>query len=126
MRTVLSAILFLSVIALGAGSFAQEEDLMMIERLHNMRLKQQDEEQAIRINKFVQMNNAAQCTPVQQIRQRMNDIRAKKNENDDMNAENVTINAGHENLNITDNHGTINSDVNVQVINEGGSNIPCP
>ncbi|PIR18260.1 MAG: hypothetical protein COV46_00815 [Deltaproteobacteria bacterium CG11_big_fil_rev_8_21_14_0_20_49_13] len=126
MMKAFSIALLLSLFVPAAGLFAGEEEVMIVERLHNMRLKQQDEEHAIRINKFIQMNNTTQCTPVQQVRQRMNDIRSQKNAGEGMNAENVTINAGHENLNVTDNHGTINSDVNVQVINEGGSDIPCP
>ena len=118
---IIIALLLVNVVPV----FAQEEDVMLIERLHNMRLKQQDEEGAIRIQKFVQTNKQTQCSVEQQVRERLREVKDGKSSTG-MSAANVTINAGHEELNITDNHGTINSDVNVQVIEQGGDENPCP
>ena len=56
------------------------------------------------------------CTPVQQARQRIRDIEAASG---NANSENVNITAGHGEINVADNHGTIDSDINVQIINQG-------
>lgn len=101
-----------------------EEDVIVLDRVRKMRMRVQDEEGAIRIQKFIHSEGTNHCSPVQQVRERLKTT-TSGGENGFSN-ENVNINAGHGELNVTDNHGTINSDVNVQIVNEGGSNIPCP
>lgn len=86
----------------------------MLQNLHRMRIKQQDEEMVIRAQIFKNVEQESHCTPVQQLRQRIRDIGTGKST-----AEDITINAGHDELNVEDNHGTINSDVNVNIIKQG-------
>jgi hypothetical protein len=100
-----------------------QEDSIMLQNLHRMRIKQQDQESVIRAQIFKTVRQEGECTPVQQTRQRMREL--KGNHNDDIDDENIVINAGHEQFNVTDNHGTINSDVNVQILKQGRDN-PCP
>jgi hypothetical protein len=102
-------------------AFGQQEDSVILQNLHRMRLKQQDEEVVVRALIFKDAQRDGRCTPVQQTRARLREVgRDKNNMGND-----ITINAGTEQLNVTDNHGTINSDVNVQIIKQGGEN-PCP
>lgn len=127
MRCLLGSVLMLlSFFSTFAGPFASEEDVMMVERIHNLRLKQQEEEGAIRIQKFVQTNKQRQCSVEQQVRQRLREIGTEGGGSDGMSAENITINAGHGELDIAGNHGTISSDVNIQIIEQAGEANPCP
>lgn len=96
------------------GIASAQNDSIMLENLHRMRIKQQDEEMVIRAQIFKSAGPESNCTPVQQVRQRIRDIGTGKTTD-----KSITINAGHEELNVEDNHGTINSDVNVNVIKQG-------
>ena len=122
---ILFGLIFISV-AYACTAFAQElpegSDSFMLENLRRMRIKQQDQEYVIRAQIFKTVKQEQECTPVQQMRQRLRELKGKHN--DDIDDENIVINAGHEQLNVTDNHGTINSDVNVEVIKQG-QQIPC-
>ncbi|MFH1874955.1 MAG: hypothetical protein ABH859_07215 [Pseudomonadota bacterium] len=102
-------------------TLAQAEDEQMLNNIRRLRLKQQEQEVVIREQKFVHVESEEHCTPVQQTRQRLRDI---EDYDEDNGYDNVTINAGHEELNVTDNHGTINSDINIQIVEQGESR-PC-
>lgn len=95
---------------------AGEGDSLLLKNLHTMRLRQQDEEMVVRAQVFKTVQTEERCTPVQQVRQRLKDLKKGNNETED----DIVINAGHEELNVTDNHGTIDSDINVQIIKQGG------
>ncbi len=101
--------------------WAQNNDEQMLHNIRNMRVKQQQQEVVIREQKFLHVEEESHCTPVQQTRQRLRDIEAFDEDNTQ---KSVTINAGHEELNVTDNHGTINSDINIQMIEQGETR-PC-
>lgn len=132
MNAIITKILALSfAIAVGmaavmtpASLIAQSSDGVLLDSIRRMRIKQQDEEHSVQARGFVNIQQQQQsvCTPVQQARQRIRDIEAKENNSTN---QNVTINAGHEQLNITDNHGEINSNVDIQVINQGSENGGC-
>ncbi len=118
-------LLLLVIFAISTVVKADESDEsnLLLNNLRKMRNKQQGEEQVIRTRQFINYTETKyQCTPAQQVRQRIRNIEGGSDE--DETQQNVTINAGHENLDITDNHGTINSDVNIQVVNNG-ENMEC-
>jgi len=120
---ILAALLGIAFGCIGIALAQDKSDeSYMLENLRRMRIKQQDHENVIRAQIFKTVKQEQDCTPVQQTRQRLRDLRDDSNDTDD---ENIIINAGHEELNVTDNHGTINSDVNIQVIKQGRE-IPCP
>ena len=98
------------------GQSSDERELFMLDNLRRMRSKQQQEEKVVRVQGFMNVQKEKRCTPVQQARQRIRDIEASSGE---ANSENVNITAGHGELNVADNHGAINSDINVQIINQG-------
>lgn len=102
----------LSVLPARAGG----EEAAMLENLRKMRTKQQQEEIVIRETRFVHVDKEKHCTPVQQTRQRIRDAEIASGKTG---YENININAGHEEINVADNHGTIDSNVNVQIINQG-------
>lgn len=113
---LLSVFILVFACALHAQAMSGE-DRAVLDSLRKMLVKQQGEEQDVRIRQIVsQQNIAAQCTPVQQLRQRLKDVELASG---DTKTENVNITAGHGSLNVTDNHGTINSDINVQIIKQG-------
>ena len=109
---------FISIIVLFAATAAAGDSL---ESLRRMRIKQQGEENAIRMLIFKNVQQEGHCTAVQQTRERMREAGRGKGDSD----EEIIINAGNEELNVTDNHGTINSDVNVQILKQNDRN-PCP
>jgi len=124
MRIAGFIILFVLSLFIGAGTGLcrqpDGEDQTTLENLRKMRMKQQGEENVVRIQQFVnQQATKQQCTPVQQARQRMKDIEAAEGK---ATAENVNITAGHTTLDATGNNGTINSDINIQIIKNGDSN----
>lgn len=99
------------------GFASAKEDTNMLENIHRMRIKQQDEETIVlRAQVFRASPEEPHCSPVQQVRQRIGDVGLGSG---NTNNGNITINAGHGELNTQDNHGTVNSDVNVNVIREG-------
>lgn len=121
------SLIFLLVLTLVSGAvWAQspnEEDVYMLENLRKMRVKQQDEEaHTVSVRQFVNQQIGQGCTPVQQVRQRIKDIEAARGDTTD---EDVNITAGHGTLNITENSGTVNSDINVQIIKQGGEENEC-
>lgn len=99
---------------LSAGT--KGEETMMLDNLRKMRMKQQQEEIVIRETRFVHVDKERHCTPVQQTRQRIRDAETASGKTS---YENININAGHDEINVTGNNGTINSDVNVRIINQG-------
>jgi len=114
--TKIFVFLFLLIWPYFAQTKEDTKSNIMLDNIRRMRLKQQQEEIVIRETKFVHVDKERHCTPVQQIRQRIRDIEASSGKK---NFENININAGHEELNVADNHGTINSDININVINQG-------
>lgn len=94
----------------------QQEETAVRDNLRRMRVKQQDEEGVVRIQHFINQQTTEQCTSVQQSRQRIKDIEAASGETKE---EDVNITAGHGELNVTSNSGTINSDINIQIIKQG-------
>lgn len=123
MRRVL---IIMSVILVLTGVFTEntalaDEDSAMLQNLRRMRIKQQDQENLFRVVMFKTVQTVPQCTPVQQTRQRLREFGPKDGTGED----DIVINAGNEQMNVTDNHGTINSDVNVNIIKQGNEN-PCP
>ncbi|MFH1653190.1 MAG: hypothetical protein ABIE74_03950 [Pseudomonadota bacterium] len=120
--SILAFIGMTSLVTFGAhAQTSDEEDHVMLDSLRKMRSRQQNEEQRITVRKFVTQTTQKKCTPVQQARQRMREIERGNGTHN----EEVTINAGHEELNVTDNHGTINSDINIQIIKQGGDEDEC-
>jgi len=117
-KTILAAIVLIFCLIgpriLSAGT--AKEDTMMLENLRKMRMRQQQEEIVIRETRFVQVDRQQHCTPAQQTRQRIRDADAASGKTS---YENININAGHDEINVTGNNGTINSDVNVNIINQG-------
>ena len=123
MRRTLFIMFLVSVLT---GIFTEKmifasEDSVMLQNLRRLRIKQQDQENLYRVVMFKNVQMAPQCAPVQQTRQRLREFGPKDGTGED----DIVINAGNEQLNVTDNHGTINSDVNVNIIKQGNEN-PCP
>lgn len=115
MKIILQISVLFSLLISSIG-FSEPSDDEMLSNLRKMRSKQQDEELVVRVQTFRAPNQKKECTPVQQIRARMN----KVNESDGASKnEDVTINAGHGTLNVTSNQGEINSSINVQIIKQG-------
>jgi predicted membrane protein len=106
---------FFTILMSGYLVVASAEDATL-KNLRSMRMKQEQQEIVVREQKFVRVENETHCTPVQQTRQRLKDI---GNGERPASVTNLSIHAGHEEMNIDNNQGTINSDVNVQVIKEG-------
>jgi hypothetical protein len=100
-----------------SGVASAKEDTNMLENIHRMRMKQQEEETIVlRAQVFRGSPEEPHCSPVQQVRQRIGDAgMGSENQNNG----NITINAGHGEINANGNGGTINSDVNVNVVREG-------
>lgn len=113
-HNIMMALLVILILILPCLSKAEEEEVNLLDTLHRIRIKQEQQEFVIRGQGFMKIEKETACTPVQQTRQRLRDLNESKGDE-----ENVTINAGHEEVNVTDNHGTINTDVNVQIIKEG-------
>lgn len=88
----------------------------IIDRLRILRLKQQDEERAIRVQGHLSIQQTTACAPVEEARERLRELQETTGDGKQVG---VTVNAGHDAINITDNHGTINSDVNIQIIKPG-------
>ena len=113
-------LLIVFLLALRPGKTAaqppDEQELLMLENLRRMRVKQQQEEKVVRVQGFMNVRKERRCTPVQQARQRIRDIETSLGE---AYSKNVNITAGHGEINVADNHGDINSDINVQIINQG-------
>ncbi len=120
MRSASLTIIAFVLVCAAAGD-ARGSDATMLENLRRMRVKQQDEEFVVRAQIWKNVQTQPTCTPVQQTRVRLREIGGGNSNGDN----DVVINAGTEELNVTDNHGTINSDVNVQIIKQGDDN-PCP
>lgn len=119
----LPAAIFLISIWTAAPSPCQtSEDSYLLQNIRKMRIKQQDEETAFRAVIFKNVQGQYQCTPVQMTRER---LRGLKGGDSDTDEEDIVINAGNEQVNVTDNHGTISSDVNINITKQGDY-IPCP
>lgn len=127
MKKLILIFLFILTLGMNIGLvFAQnadDQDAIMLDNLRKMRMRQQGEEQiVVRVQQFTSPQNKSQCSAVQQARQRLKDIEEAGGDTD---TENVNITAGHGELNVTDNHGTINSDISVQIIKQGGDESEC-
>ena len=99
-----------------ASTYAADEQDTTLQNLRSMRMKQEQQEIVVREQKFVRVEKETHCTPVQQTRQRLKNI---GNGEKPGSVTNLSVHAGHGEMNIDNNQGTINSDVNVQIIQEG-------
>lgn len=116
MKLLMIILITLFSISEGMCQETAEEEQMMLESLRKMRVKQQNEEGTLRIQHFINQQTEQKCTPVQMARQRVKDIEEARNDNQ---TENVNITAGHGELNVTDNSGTVNSNINIQIVKQG-------
>ena len=89
------------------------EGTSFLEVITNLRMKQQQEETAVRVVQPVVLQQEDTCSPVQQIRQRIRDVGGKENRT----TGNVNITAGHSDVTIDSNSGTVDNSVNVQIVN---------
>ncbi len=111
-------LVFIIIIVFSLAGYASADDeSVILDNLHRMRIKQQDEETIVlRAQVFRSSPEEPHCSPVQQVRQRIGDVgMGSGNQNNG----NVTVNAGHGEVNANSNNGTINSDVNVNIVREG-------
>lgn len=113
MVVLLIARLLLSATALAMEPNPHEEELL--NAIHEMRVKQEGEEGSVQrvIQQPVMLQTQMVCSPVEQARQRMRDLAAVKEKT----VGDVTVNAGHGEVTIDGNSGTIENNVNVQVMN---------
>lgn len=115
MKSPLLLIIFLGI-AMATQLAAEEEEPDLTQTINEMRLRAEDEEGAVRvITQPLTVQEVSHCTPVEQVRQRIRDLRGTK----DPLIGDVTVEAGHGDITIEDNSGTIDSSVNVQLINPG-------
>ncbi len=104
--------LLLSTSALAVDPPHQDEEIL--NTLHQMRLRQEEEENVVRVIQQPVVTQVRQvCSPVEQARQRLRDLAASKTRN----IGDVTIEAGHGEVTVDGNSGTIDNSVNVQVVN---------
>ena len=83
--------------------------------LNDIRLKQEEEENLLRVvAQPVSLSGASDCSPVQRARQRLRDLGKEEGGT----YGNVTIQAGHGDVTVSGNSGTtVDSSINVQVVN---------
>jgi len=128
MKTLLTIV---GILLIGSAAFAQgqpaaeptpepEPDLAGV--INQMRLKQQSEEQSVYrvIQTPVTHKQVLSCSEIQMARQRLRDIGNKNGENHRQ-YENVEVNMGNDNMTIEGNRGTVNNNINMQMVegNEG-------
>ena len=88
-------------------------DAKMLETLYQMRLKQEGEENVVRvIQQPVTVQNDTVCSAAEQARQRIRDLGG----GDGKKFGTISLEAGHGSVSIDGNSGEINNSVNVQVI----------
>jgi hypothetical protein len=100
----------------GTVSAAVSDDQPLLDTIRNLRLKQENEENVIRVRQFINQIDSSRCTPVESARERIKTLEASDGS---VATDEVNVTAGHGELNVTDNHGTINSDINVQIVKQG-------
>lgn len=110
--------LFLVIrLLLSASAFAVEldpHDAEMLNAIHEMRTKQENEENTVRvIQQPITVTTQQGCSPSELARQRIRDLGAKEGTK----VGNVTVEAGHGEVTVKDNHGQIDNSVNVQMVN---------
>ena len=106
----------LGVIMGSFAAWAQEEEPDLTTTINEMRLRAEDEEGAVRvIMQPLTVQAVSYCTPAEQARQRVRDLRGTK----EPLIGDVTVEAGHGDITIEDNSGTIDTSVNVQLLNPG-------
>ncbi|MDO8461375.1 MAG: hypothetical protein Q7S98_00790 [Deltaproteobacteria bacterium] len=88
--------------------------------LHQMRMKQQDEERGsvVRVIQPGMVPQESVCSPTQMTRQRLNRL---GNNNKDKSGT-VNVEAGHGDVQIDGNTGQVNNSVNVQIVNPNEKN----
>ncbi|MBI2091883.1 MAG: hypothetical protein HYT75_02660 [Deltaproteobacteria bacterium] len=117
MITARLIILFIIGLAVSGTVFAAvSDDQSLLGAIRNLRLKQENEENVIRVRQFINQIDSSKCTPAESARERIRTLEASDGS---VSTEDVNITAGHGELNVTDNHGTINSDINVQIVKDG-------
>lgn len=87
----------------------------VLDRIIQLRLKQEQEENVVRVIQPMGIPQQDVCSPSQQTRSRL--AFAGKGSKNIGSAGNVTIQAGHDDVKIDNNSGTINNGVNVQIVN---------
>ena len=110
-------------ILLSATALAVEPgngDPALLNAIHEMRMKQQAEENNSVVRVIQQPMRAQNCSPVEQARQRIRDMGAKEGKA----VGQVNVEAGHGEVKIDGNSGTVNNAVNVQVVNPNDRTCP--
>jgi hypothetical protein len=91
----------------------------LLEAVNHMRLRQEGEENnSIRVIQPASMQLEEACSPVQQSRQRIRDLVKAEGPS----GGSVSVEAGHGEINVDNNSGTVNSSVNVQIVNPNERN----
>lgn len=86
--------------------------------LNEMRLRAEGEEQRVfRIIQQPGANELPRCSAIQQTRQRLRDIGDKESDHESLNYDTFNVEVGHDDMTIQSNDGTINNNVNVEVVN---------
>lgn len=87
----------------------------MLHTITELRMKQEQEENSVIrvIQQPVMLQTEQVCSPVEQARQRIREV----GRSEEKFAGTVTVEAGHGEVAIDNNSGTVNNDVNVQVVN---------
>lgn len=93
---------------------AADAGVNTLERLIQVRMKQEQEENVVRVIQPVALQMSDVCSPVQQARQRLENA-GKKGEGEQIG--DVKIEAGHKEVKIEGNSGTVNNSVNVEIVN---------
>ena len=98
---------------------ADTHDPAMLDAIHNMRMKQQDEENsARRVVQQITVEQRSFCTPEQKIQARLGQVGAKTGSS----VGNINLNAGHKDVKVDGNKGSIDNSVNVQIVNPNDEN----
>lgn len=109
------AILAVMRVLLSATAFAVEpphHDQQILETLTQMRMRQEQEENVVRIIQQPVVISQDACSPSEQARQRIRDLGGK----DGKQFGTVSVEAGHGDVSIDGNSGEINNSVSVQVV----------
>lgn len=95
------------------------QEPIILDAIHNMRMKQEQEENVYRVIQTpMPMNQSSTCNPVDRARDRLNGLSAT----DGAVSGSVNIQAGHENVTVESNEGTVNNSVNVQIVSPNEEN----
>ncbi len=117
---------FLFVEAMILSFVMAQDEKNLGEALHQMRVKQQEEEQSV-VRIIAQphtIKRVISCSEVQLTRQRLRDI-GQESEKQEQKFNGIKVELGHDNTRIRDNHGTINNNINMEVVQQNEADDRC-